>query len=755
MGKRSRASKDDGEYSPAANTATRASGSSERRAGRGAVACLQCRARKSVCSLSGPACDGCLHRGEGDSCSFQALIWIDNIDDLPSRQLKRKVDRLESLLNSLQTAATEVLPEPTVPVEAPASVRAVSAPPAPFSDELPRAVPPIFRARTQDCDALVRILLSDTEILTLSSLELDHKALAAELRRDEHEHESGPAIMSAPHPAALYVPVSAEEYRREVEGVLPTLAQAQLTLTAYFALSNNFLRLIHPPTFLAQCDHYWRTGQTPDQNWLATYLIVCAYGLLAAPDAQDTANPMLPTGPGKEMLARTWFDAARRVLAANSFVTKHSVEGLRAFALLIQWWMSEGARYAEPALNVSVAVVSSAFDLQLNRDPSDVDPSLPEHEAEIRRRVFWTIYVFEAMVRPMLGRFWHPFDEGDIAVRMPGAAEPGSPAAYYQAASLNSRVSKLITRPKGATSSAVFALFDDLERFLDANQQNPLAVAMARFSYYRLHRFASALEMTTHHQKINAAAVFAALLDSIGKASNMPNCPAIVFLRAFSAAIAAAADLNGLPYDKACSTTAGVQLYQLLADLPHMTFPSNHLRLVRRATLILDSLLPKPDEPQPLAYRVYSEEMSDFSIGSSSIATPVTASGLVDSHGPVYPLSNGFVATEHYEASTHPPDFLPPPVYGRVNRHHSLQHNALSAPGGSDLQLPRSAPAQQAVFAREEPYSASGRPALSVFTTVSHPQLPQKAPTPLVSPWIDAAITPSRYIDGRPWERYS
>ena len=64
-----------------------------------------------------------------------------------------------------------------------------------------------------------------------------------------------------------------------------------------------------------------------------------------------------------------------------------------------------------------------------------------------------------------------------------------------------------------------------------------------------------------------------------------------------------------------------------------MTFPSNHHRLVRRATLILDSLLPKPDEPQPLAYRVYSEEVSDFSIGSSSIATPVTASGLVDSHG--------------------------------------------------------------------------------------------------------------------------
>lgn len=41
----------------------------------------------------------------------------------------------------------------------------------------------MFRARTQDCDALVRILLSDAEILTLNSLELDHKALAAEVSK--------------------------------------------------------------------------------------------------------------------------------------------------------------------------------------------------------------------------------------------------------------------------------------------------------------------------------------------------------------------------------------------------------------------------------------------------------------------------------------------------------------------------------------------------------------------------------------------
>lgn len=52
----------------------------------------------------------------------------------------------------------------------------------------------MFRARTQDCDALVRILLSDAEILTLNSLELDHKALAAEVSKmGFHPHPSAPS----------------------------------------------------------------------------------------------------------------------------------------------------------------------------------------------------------------------------------------------------------------------------------------------------------------------------------------------------------------------------------------------------------------------------------------------------------------------------------------------------------------------------------------------------------------------------------
>lgn len=146
----------------------------------------------------------------------------------------------------------------------------------------------------------------------------DGPSTLTQLRRDELDHPSRHPIFDAPHPAALHARVSEEEYQHHVEHVLPSVAQAQLALTSYFTLSNGFLRLIHPPTFLAQCEVYWSTGFTADGNWVATYLLVCGYGLLAAPDGDDRVRrQLLPHGLEKEPLARTWFEAARQVLAVN------------------------------------------------------------------------------------------------------------------------------------------------------------------------------------------------------------------------------------------------------------------------------------------------------------------------------------------------------------------------------------------------------------------------------------------------------
>ncbi|BGP55372.1 hypothetical protein JCM8202v2_002973 [Rhodotorula sphaerocarpa] len=712
--------------------------------------------------------------GQRDACSFQALIWVyvsasswsdgkvsfrsssltrrdhtsDNLDDLPSRQLKRKVDQLETLLQSLPSAADVLsppLPSPPLPDAAAGNETGRTSPSAPA----PANGKPV---RMQDCDALVRMLLSDCAPPSLASLDLDVADLSAKLRRDELDHPSRHPIFDAPHPAALHARVSEEEYQHHVEHVLPSVAQAQLALTSYFTLSNGFLRLIHPPTFLAQCEVYWSTGFTADGNWVATYLLVCGYGLLAAPDGDDRVRrQLLPHGLEKEPLARTWFEAARQVLAVNHFNGKESVEGVRAFVLLVQWWMTEGARYAEATLAVSVTVVSTAFDLQLNRDPDEVDPSLPPHEAETRRAIFWTLYVFESMVRPMLGKAWHPFDDDDISVRRPQPEDANSPAHLYEAAILNARISKLINRRKMLSPDAVSAVFDDVEAFLETRQHSPLVTAMARFSYNRLHRFARQTGLSNAQRDESAARVLSELLESIRRASESPDCPAIVLLRAFSAAIASAAELCRTPHVLLSTSAAGSQLLRLLDDLPHLPFPPPHSRLIRRANLVLRALLPRPEEAPPFDISSYPGEVINFAFDPLQLDASGTEP--TDAHCPVYPLSNGFVATEHYLPDT--PDSMPPPISDRAaTRRPSMQYEGHpSAQAGIPYRWAASLPADQPPLDLAEP-SPGDRPVLSVSTSILPPQPPLKLATPFPGLWVDAAITPSRYIDGQPWERF-
>lgn len=101
----------------------------------------------------------------------------DNLDDLPSRQLKRKVDQLETLLQSLPSAADVLsppLPSPPLPDAAAGNETGRTSPSAPA----PANGKPV---RMQDCDALVRMLLSDCAPPSLASLDLDVADLSAKV----------------------------------------------------------------------------------------------------------------------------------------------------------------------------------------------------------------------------------------------------------------------------------------------------------------------------------------------------------------------------------------------------------------------------------------------------------------------------------------------------------------------------------------------------------------------------------------------
>lgn len=161
-------------------------------------------------------------------------------------------------------------------------------------------------------------MLSDEHVFDEPVIGIDPVTLSAQLRAVGFGQLAVFPVHRMPTPASLHDTVSAADYQQTVEAVLPTRAQAEAALETYFASSNSTLRLLNSASFLQQCEIYWTTGHVPEPNWLATYLSACATGLFGLDSLGETGQQALPTGAPQELLARTWADAGRRVLSANS-----------------------------------------------------------------------------------------------------------------------------------------------------------------------------------------------------------------------------------------------------------------------------------------------------------------------------------------------------------------------------------------------------------------------------------------------------
>lgn len=218
-------------------------------------------------------------------------------------------------------------------------------------------------------------------------------------------------------------------------------------------------------------------------------------------------------------------------------------------------------------------MIASAYELNLHRDPDEVTPNLPPAEKNERRRIFWTLYVFESMARPILGKTYQPFDEDAITTSFPIEPVEGedpivgsSPNALFLAAALNARVSKLMNRRQAVSHEDVVQALDELNSFIGRYDDRPLSTAMSRYSYNRLYRFAARLGLTNQGQDITAAKHFGALrLDPLERTRQADQslfaedllltvetlrqtpmrASTLVLLRVIAAAIDAAVDLHG------------------------------------------------------------------------------------------------------------------------------------------------------------------------------------------------------------------
>ncbi|PRQ70283.1 hypothetical protein AAT19DRAFT_11515 [Rhodotorula toruloides] len=179
--------------------------------------------------------------------------------------------------------------------------------------------------------------------------------------------------------------------------------------------------------------------------------------------------------------------------------------------------------------------------------------------------------------------------------------------------------------------------------------------------------------------------------------------------------------------------------------------------MAARAVVILDHVLDKHAQEESTTQQGWSDSASNLSLASSKITTPSTA-GTHSECTAVRPTLlnfNGRATDTHIHPQFFPNDYSQhfPQLYQQPTFSAPPPPSSFFAYPPPTMPPPPQQPNPQPHFAVPQVPQAvrSSRPALSVYTTVAPPAQAAKLPTPIHSPWIDTATTPTRYAQAYQW----
>lgn len=194
--------------------------------------------------------------------------------------------------------------------------------------------------------------------------------------------------------------------------VLPPRAEVDKFLAAYHQTIHPWLPIFHWPTFLSQVDHlYGPDGGLVNVSlaWCSTFFAVLAYGARA--QSLHGSEARKATEQGRKYLTV----ASSRV---DLFNDAFDIDHCRA-ALLVAIFLVE-LNCTSAAWTWISCAVRQAQDIGLHREPDRSVTNISPMEAELRRRVWWAIYVWDRIMAAELGR---PYlvveDDCDVAFPAP------------------------------------------------------------------------------------------------------------------------------------------------------------------------------------------------------------------------------------------------------------------------------------------------------------------------------------------------
>ncbi|WVW84031.1 hypothetical protein I302_106059 [Kwoniella bestiolae CBS 10118] len=215
---------------------------------------------------------------------------------------------------------------------------------------------------------------------------------------------------------------SHENFSAEIIGLLPSPEQAELLWQAWEEEHAVYFHPFHMPTIHAEYSAFFAMSTQDKMNIplssLALHLIICALGcVIRATCAELFGNPdvsMARNGhvrklskdqkdlTSSRLQSELYLSASFQALRLCAYLANPTMRTVQAQLLQMVYLLA--SERASDAWTTGGTLVKQAIALGLHKDPLSLDPKISMRDAEIRRRLWWSIAGFECMLSLFFGR---------------------------------------------------------------------------------------------------------------------------------------------------------------------------------------------------------------------------------------------------------------------------------------------------------------------------------------------------------------
>ncbi|KAK1819396.1 hypothetical protein LTR12_006222 [Friedmanniomyces endolithicus] len=302
---------------------------------------------------------------------------------------------------------------------------------------------------------------------------------------------------------------------------LPPKNVTDRLLSNYHATTHVYAPMIHWPTFLQKYESVYRAGSFHNlsQIWVAVFYGVLACGTLADTQQQNSTS--------QEGNAKAYVELCIKNI--NTWSDEFSMDSARAAVLISVYFMEVNWRSAGWVWLGSAVRIAQDLGLHTDRGP------YPPVEAEMRRRVWWSIYNWDRLTSLEIGRPLQiddndcdvaeptPVDEEGIrptGITMPpnGQAAPSGLLAVIPVVRITAQLKK--TLKSRTIAAATLNTYDDHFQSIMASYPDPFPIHSQAYLEPRLLLAACNLQTTRfflYRHNLSAACRRADRIDALDR----------------------------------------------------------------------------------------------------------------------------------------------------------------------------------------------------------------------------------------------